>query len=132
MQAHDLVVGRRAHDAAAGAQELGSQQHGKGAPDQQHGDEGDQVLDPDDFVIRIEGEVAAPAMLVVFLGLEAKPLPGPIIPDSDPHEPTDQGKDVADGEADLFVPGRHPGSQADRDDEPCPEGETDDPTNNPL
>ena len=65
VKAHDLVVGRWAHDVPTGVHQLRPHEHREQATDEQHEHECDQVLYADDFVVCVETEVSAPAVDVI-------------------------------------------------------------------
>ncbi len=105
MEAHGAVVLAGGEELQAARCKLEPHEEGDEAREQEHADEGDQVLDADHFVVGVEGEVALPAGRDALIGLLAEPLTPPGAPHPDAHEPGEDSEDKSGDDIEFATPG---------------------------
>ncbi len=105
VEAHGAVVLAGADELHPALCQLQAHPKGDEAREEEHADERHQVLDADDFVVGIEGEVALPAGGDALVDALAEPLACPGAPHADAHEPGEEPEDVPGHDVEFAAPG---------------------------
>ena len=98
VHAHHAVVGAVTQYRVDRIQELYADEDGEEAGKQEQDEEGHQVLDTDDLVVRAEGEESR-RTTGALNSAQPEPLARPALPNAYAHQPAHQPEDVSDYEA---------------------------------